>query len=79
MATSLDLQIQSLKLESKYQRKVAIVQPLVHKESPDPLEKMSSSSSSEDIYIFQDDSTESTSPVAAKETTECCLVCFDDT
>ena len=74
MATSLDLQIQSLKLESEYQRKVAIVQPLVHKESPDTLEKMSSSSSSEDIYIFQDDSTESTSPVAAKETTKCCLV-----
>ena len=79
-AASLESQMQSLKLmENKYQKKVAIVKPLVHTdslefESPVSLkvEELSSSSSSEDIYIFTDSSccSESASPASVHETTE---------
>ena len=84
MAASLDIEMHSLKLvENKYQKKVAIVRPLVHEDSlvqsPVSLEKSSSSSSSEDILILYDDTdssccSESTSPASVHETPEHCLI-----
>ena len=90
MAASLNMQMQSLKLmEDKYQKKVAIVRPLVHEDSPveDCLSEDSlvespvslGKVSCENIYIHDDTESSCCSKLSSPaswsvhETAECCL------